>query len=80
VAPTAAQTAFFLPATTIHVATELGRISKKHRGSSTGPTKNFREVCFTCSGNVQWPSVAPSLLELAILFFDNFGQKKKKKK
>ena len=40
---------------------ELSRISTKHRGSSTGPTKNFRETCFTYTTNAQWHYVAPTL-------------------
>ena len=40
---------------------ELSRISRKHRGSSTRPTKNFRETCFTYTTNAQWHYVAPTL-------------------
>ena len=50
-----------LPATAHQVAMELSRISTKHRGSSTGPTKNFRETCFTYTTNAQWHYAAPTL-------------------
>ena len=57
-----------LPATAHQVAMELSRISTKHRGSSTRPTKNFRETCFTYTTNAQW-RLCCSYSGLAVPFY-----------